>query len=89
MGVNNRSNVYTTWSDKRPNACPTMVKCVASNDIHASNPHLIPTSPPGGGGGGGGGGVSRNNDRCITLVQKELALRVHMRIEKKVTCSNL
>ena len=46
---------------------PDYVKCVASNDIHASDPHLIPTSPCGGGGGGGGGGVGcpRNNDRCI------------------------
>ena len=58
FGVNNWSNVYTTWSDKRSNACPTMVKRVASNNIHASNPHLIPTSPQ-------GRGVSRNNDRCI------------------------
>ena len=60
LRVNNRSNVYTTWSDKRSNACPTMVKCVASNNIHASNPHLIPTSPQ-------GRGVSRNNDRCINV----------------------
>ena len=59
LGVNNWSIVYTTWSDKRSNACPTTVKCVASYDIHASNPHLIPTSPQ-------GRGVSRNNDRCIT-----------------------
>ena len=36
---------------------------MASNDIHASNPHLIPTSPPP---PPPGGGVSRNNDRCIT-----------------------
>ena len=59
LGVNNWSIVYTTWSDKRSNACPTTVKCVANYDIHASNPHLIPTSPQ-------GRGVSRNNDRCIT-----------------------
>ena len=59
LGVNNWSIVYTTWSDKRSNACPTTVKCVASYDIHASNPHLIPTSPQ-------GRGVSRNNDRCIS-----------------------
>ena len=31
---------------------------MASYDIHASNPHLISTSPQ-------GRGVSRNNDRCI------------------------
>ena len=62
LGVNNRSNVYTTWSDKRSNACPTMVKCVVSNNIHASNPHLIPTSPQ-------GRGVSRNNDRCIIALR--------------------
>ena len=61
FGVYNRSNVYTTWSDKRSNACPTMVKRVASNNIHASNPHLIPTSPQ-------GRGVSRNNDRCINII---------------------
>ena len=41
-----------------------MVKCVASNNIHASNPHLIPTSPQ-------GRGVSRNNDRCIKVRKKD------------------
>ena len=38
---------------------------MVSNDIHASNPHLIPTSPREEGGGGGKG--SRNNNTCINV----------------------
>ena len=48
LGVNMRSNVYTTWSDKRSNACPTMVKCVVSNDFMRQIPTQSRLRPGGG-----------------------------------------
>ena len=53
LGVNNRSNVFATWFDKRSNAYACLVMIFTRQ---------IPTSPQ-----GVGGGVSRNSGRRIII----------------------